>query len=1070
MEFEPTQKATQPVRESEISEHDASDIICLLHAQTPPAFEAIKATMLAAPQHILPNDDLENVTEQDFEFNPELSLSKNSRCIALRLSSQVVAPKNGFTFGRNSDMSDILLVSDAHVKTISNAHFKIHVNSQGSLMLEDTSMNGTLVDDDHLLKGTSRRPATRALQHGAIVSVFSRDKAEIKFLVAIPKNRSDYQHKYEENLRKYLKARGKTAQFGSMRESTYGNHWNGGKLYNFTALLGKGAFAMVYKVQTKDKGTVFAAKELDKRRFIKNGILDIKFDNELKIMKQLHHPNIVQYEDYHEFEQWIYIFMEYVPYGELSKELRENGPLPEQMVQTITRQILHALDYLHRRNITHRDIKPDNILIASRDPLIVKLSDFGLSKSVKNQETFLKTFCGTLLYCAPEIYPDYGTYIRGQAPKRRRPGEAAPRGSPYNQSVDMWSFGAVLFHLLSDKAPITSRGDDRGAQILNTIMTKTIDFEPLRGQGISAECIDFISRLLNRNPILRPNEYQCFQHPWLVNVGDALSYVPEDEVEDIFSQELQAVQEEDEEELLGDDDIDAYAAMYEAIDPQNAQGVNVEIARPTKRAKMDNRNHPVEEIDGSVVYPTLPAAAEDMAPPAATAPARLFGEITPSVLHNSIEGVLRSSGVLGEPMRSPNVPQIRDEFGQISVNDFVTMDTDMSPAPSAAGVSSGDALQSPEILGAPRMPGPAPSLYGAEMEIGDLNMASPDVGGVSDAPTPDTTNPVTPREIDPSPSSARTKSTEKLVVSYAALGLPKFERRIDLKLLDDDAAYTASMQARQASRAQIAAARASTFQNRSTSHPPADMTELARTIDARTGKSVSISDFPHPPRRNSIPSNMRSRGIDLTATEIMSAESTTANSPAASSNTSPPPELLGMLKTTSASYATIDIPLKDRMTSWGRGLGCTVEYADKQDTRIPKHALKIIFWAPGMEKWVAKGKDWWTVEGIRTVISTSTSKSIWVNGVELKAASQNGDAALYGKIYAGDLVTVWHGSDGTQLSFAVDIRYGDSARTRPASEAGFQVLREQHHHQRVMKERESMKVSRGEFLTMTRTS
>ena len=1070
MEFEPTQKATQPIRESEISEHDASDIICLLHPQTPPAFEAVKTTMLSAPQHILPNDDLENITEQDFDFNPELSLSKNPRVIALRISSKAVSPHNGFTFGRNRGVSDILLVSDAHVKTVSNAHFKIFVNAQGSLMLEDTSMNGTIVDDDHLLKGASRKPASRALQHGAIISIFGREKAEIKLLVAIPKNRGDHQHKYEDNLRKYLKARGKVAQFGSMRESTYGNHWNGGKLYNFTGLLGKGAFAMVYKVQTKDKGKVFAAKELDKRRFIKNGVLDIKFDNELKIMKQLHHPNIVQYEDYHEFEQWIYIIMEYVPYGELSKELRDNGPMAEEMVQTITRQVLHALEYLHRRNITHRDIKPDNILIASREPLIVKLSDFGLSKSVKNQETFLKTFCGTLLYCAPEIYPEYSSYIRGQAPKRRRAGEAAPRGSPYNQSVDMWSFGAVLFHLLCDKAPIMGRG---GAQMLNNIMTQSIDFEPLRAQGVSDECVDFIHMLLNRNPVLRPNEQNCFQHPWLVNVGDALSYVQDEEVEDIFSQELQAVEEDDEEALLNDEEIDAYAAMYEAVNPPFPMTPQTDLARPAKRVRMGTRNRPVKDENDDIVYPKLPTTTEAMAPPVSAAPpVRLFGEITPSVLRSSVEGVLRSSAVLGEPLTAPNIPQIREQLGQISVNDFVTMDTDMSPAPSPADASSGDPLQSPEILGVPRIPGPAPSLYGAEAEIGGLNMASPEVGGVSDAPTPNTTNPVTPREIEPSPSSGRTKSTEKLAFNDTSLGLLRFERKINFQLLDDDAAYAASMEARRASREQVAAAKAITFQNQSASHPPANTNEMARTIDDRTGKSVSVSDFPDPPRRNSIPSNMRSRRIDLTATEIMPAETASTNSPAANSNASSPPALLGTLKTTSASYASIEIPLTDRHVSWGRAPGCTIPHPDKMDTRIPKFALKITFWAPGMEKWIAKEKDWWTVEGVRTIISTSCSKWVWVNGVELRAASEDGKAALYGKIYSGDVVTIYSGSEG-ELSFVVDIQYGDSARARPASEAGFQVLEEHHYHQQVMKERESMRMSRGkenELLAMTRAS
>lgn len=92
-------------------------------------------------------------------------------------------------------------------------------------------------------------------------------------------------------------------------------------------------------------------------------------------------PNIVQYIDHHEHDRWIYIIMEYVPGGELSTYLQTQGKIAEEMVRTIARQVLRALHYLHKRRITHRDIKPDNILIASLDPLRIKLSDFWVVES-----------------------------------------------------------------------------------------------------------------------------------------------------------------------------------------------------------------------------------------------------------------------------------------------------------------------------------------------------------------------------------------------------------------------------------------------------------------------------------------------------------------------------------------------------------------------------------------------------------------------------------------------------------------------------------------------------------------
>ena len=124
--------------------------------------------------------------------------------------------------------------------------------------------------------------------------------------------------------------------------------------------------------------------------------------------------------DHVEKPDYLFIIMEYIKYGDMMHYLNTQGTLGEAQCQSIARQISHALNYLHNCSITHRDIKPDNILIALKTPFLVKLSDFGLSKAIDNDETFLKTFCGTLLYCAPEVYPDYDNYRNGLPLKRRK--------------------------------------------------------------------------------------------------------------------------------------------------------------------------------------------------------------------------------------------------------------------------------------------------------------------------------------------------------------------------------------------------------------------------------------------------------------------------------------------------------------------------------------------------------------------------------------------------------------------------------------------------------------------------
>ncbi len=1030
MSQQATQPATQPKfrrNPSTVSDEDATDVICLLTPTSPAAFEAVKANLLAAPEHILQNDDLDDISEELLAASGD----KQSRDIALRMSSTVKSPKDGFRFGRNRSQSDVLLTAVENDTLVSKIHFKIYYNNQGSLMLQDLSTNGTVVDDVHL-KARDRRgnptlkPATTVLKNGSIICVVSGpDKREIKMMIRTP-NRGDFQETYEDNLRKYLSARGDVAQFASMRESTYGNHWNGGALYNFTGLLGKGAFALVYRIQTKKEGDLYAAKELDKRRFIKNGVLDLKFDSELNIMKNLKHPNIVNYVDCHDYQHWIYIIMEFVPYGELAQELRKHRTIHEADVQQIAKQILHALNYLHRRNITHRDIKPDNILIASRDPLVVKLSDFGLSKCVTDQETFLKTFCGTLLYCAPEVYPDYATYTQVTAPKRRRGlGEPAVKAppSPYDQSVDMWSFGAVIFHLLCGKAPIIGTGDNRGAQMLNNIMTKAVDFAPLRQEGVSEAAIDFLARLLNRNPALRPKEAECLQHAWLRDLPDHCDY---NDMEELLSDVETRYEDIDEldDDFLDDDMLENLKQM----NPPSSSSPD----RPAKRARTFVGMTPV----GAIAYPDLPGASEsfrpiplEMAPPAQ----RLFGEIS--------ESLLRSSGLFGgelNPLPSPTgVHNLRDGVEQISVNDFVNR---QPPSSAESEDNAGQPLQYPQVLGVPQaLAASAASLMGAEQQIGQLNMTASD-GDVSDAATPETTNPVTPETRHLSPSTSLTPQADPGTMEPAQpVEEPICTRQIDLGLVQDPVNFQAEVEARNASRASKLRTKAETFHGNLPTRTHSPSAELAVTIDAKTGQVIK--------------DGMQNERFSRTMHEPANMTRTSSQD----TQFIKPPRRYGKLASIPGSFANVTINLETRDMMWGRGSGCTVRYMDEQDARIPKHALKIYFWAPGMTQHVASGGNWTDVPGVRTLVATSASQCVWVNDVVLRKESPSGEASLYGKLYTGDVITV-HDKNGEFLKFKVEITFGDSARPRPASEKGFLIEEERLHHQK-MKERESMRMS-----------
>lgn len=1019
--LQPTQQATQPVDPrkiarhlSDISSNDASDVICLLHAQTTSAQNAIHTTMLHGPQHLLQNDDLHDLEEDDLL----LPQYQENRDLALRMSSNVKAPKDGFVFGRNTDQCDILLTINPTEKLVSNRHFKIFVNNHGSLMLQDLSTNGTIVDGELLrakARETLRKPPTRALNNGSIISVISGpNKTEIKFLVRVP-NRQDQEDLFEQNMRKYLEARGTVPQFASMRESAYGNYWNGGTEYNFTGNIGKGAFATVYRVQTKREGHLYAAKEIDKRRFIKNGMLDVKFDNELKIMQNLKHPNIVEYVDCKHHEHWIYIIMEFVSCGELSQELRSRTRLPEPEVQQITRQMMHALRYLHRRGITHRDIKPDNILIASRSPFIVKLTDFGLSKCVSDQETFLKTFCGTLLYCAPEVYPDYGTYASGLQPKRRRSGEPSPKPSPYDDSVDMWSFGAVIFHLLAGKAPIAGRGDDRGIQMLSNIMTKEIDFSPLQDQNVSQDAVDFIMRLLRRIPNTRPTETECLQHPWIRDVPDVVEYLDEGPSPDVFRRALEAVQEIDEDNL---DDVQMIKELEQLT--QGPQKIDVdESLSPNRPLKKRRTSKERDDTIDDVTYPVLPGPEASWCPDPERVEAqtgRLFGEITPPAQ--------KSSGIFGIQLTataSPGLPEIRRRVEQISVNDFQTIGDDPILAAAAVAAQATEGHPTPDAQ-VDHPPGSAPSLLGAEAQIEQLNVASPGAGG-SEGTSPEANHPVTPhtRELSPSNSISKSVEGEQPVTQQNEFGI--FNRTVDLNLINDDAAYAAELAAREASRAQIKQ-KAETFQAAEETRP-APSVDVARTIDVLTGQEwrEPLAEKHENVQHRMIASNTHQVAVNGFAR---------------------PPRRFGKLISTPDSYTNITVPLEQCDTFWGRHQTCNVRYHDVHDTRIPKWALKVWFWAEGLDQHRKDGGDWTEFPNIYTIIATSASKGVVVNGVRLAQTSEDGEAALYGKLYRGDVVTIYQqNGDPNVLKFNVEILFGQGAKTRPESEKPFKILREE---------------------------
>lgn len=177
------------------------------------------------------------------------------------------------------------------------------------------------------------------------------------------------------------------------------------------------------------------------------------------------------------------------------------------MVQEMARQILSAIIYLHKRHITHRDIKPDNILVSACTPFTFKLADFGLSKQITGQNATLDTWCGTPAYMAPEIFPGYHSYL-SEAPTNA---SSQRSDRPYSQSVDLWSLGAVVYHLLYGELPV--RGDSCD-EILDDIKWYPIGHDRLSKRLISDQASHFLSRTLALEEF-RVTDTDCAYHAWI---------------------------------------------------------------------------------------------------------------------------------------------------------------------------------------------------------------------------------------------------------------------------------------------------------------------------------------------------------------------------------------------------------------------------------------------------------------------------------------------------------------------------------------------------------------------------
>ena len=259
--------------------------------------------------------------------------------------------------------------------------------------------------------------------------------------------------------------------------------------YSIEKIIGKGCFGKVYlakQVLTQQNVALkFIQKESVKTKESRKKIL-----KEITILQKINqHKNIVQFMEAFEDEKNIYFVFEFIEKGDLVKYFKVHPLFQEEKCKIFFLQILIGIDFVHSRNIIHRDIKLNNILIdRNLDP---KICDFGISSIVNKHKRIFDTG-GTPAYLAPEVIKSEGQV---------------------SYKSDIWSLGVLLYLLTFGKVPFK-------ADNIQVLYSKIIQgkFRIVEDSYCSPELIDLIKRLLVVDVRRRISMEDIFKHEWFANI------------------------------------------------------------------------------------------------------------------------------------------------------------------------------------------------------------------------------------------------------------------------------------------------------------------------------------------------------------------------------------------------------------------------------------------------------------------------------------------------------------------------------------------------------------------------
>ena len=289
--------------------------------------------------------------------------------------------------------------------------------------------------------------------------------------------------------------------------------------------LGKGAFGEVYLTSKQGTNQKYATKKIDKR-FTQNPRAKKYLDNEISILQEIEHPNIIKLIEVHETTQYIYLVMELCNGGGLSDCLEDHmkknkKPFSEEIVQYLMRQIVSGLNYLHKKDILHRDIKLDNILVnfdneedrKNRNMMKakVKIIDFGFARHLEPSQLAYSTL-GSPINMDPGILRKLNKMVHSKE-------------YGYDQKADIWSLGTICYEMLIGKNTFN-------AETMRELISKVERGNYFLPTTISKEAVSFLNGMLQYDLKKRLSAEQLYHHNFLTKDYSKLTRINVKEASD----------------------------------------------------------------------------------------------------------------------------------------------------------------------------------------------------------------------------------------------------------------------------------------------------------------------------------------------------------------------------------------------------------------------------------------------------------------------------------------------------------------------------------------------------------